>query len=124
MNAITMMRRLEDGGLPHDQAKVLAETICDQVEDTVPTKDFVELVVTREVGLLRQEMIGGFAAQREDFDGKLGAVRQELNEKIEQLRQEMDEKHKSLIKWVAGIMIVQTGTILLGAVGIVRLLAG
>ena len=45
MNAVTVMRRLEQGGIPHDQAKTMAEVLADEIESTVATKDFVKLTV-------------------------------------------------------------------------------
>jgi hypothetical protein len=45
MNAVTVMRRLEAGGIPHEQAKVMAEVLTDEIESTVATKDFVKLTV-------------------------------------------------------------------------------
>ena len=45
MNAVSVMRRLEEGGITHDQARVLAEVLSDEIESTVATKDYVKLVV-------------------------------------------------------------------------------
>ena len=49
MNTVTVMRRLEEGGLPHEYAKTIAEVIA-----TLPTRDFVELTVNKaEVDLVK-----------------------------------------------------------------------
>jgi hypothetical protein len=45
VNAVPVMRRLEAGGIPHEQAKVMAEVLTDEIESTIVTKDFVKLTV-------------------------------------------------------------------------------
>lgn len=138
MNAVTMMRQLEEGGVPPGQAKAIAETFCQQVEETLPTKDFVEFVVNREVNGLRSEMHGLrsemhalHSQTQNDINGLRAEVQKDINglradmmREIHELGRESDHKHREMMKWWAGIAIIQTGTIMLGAAGIAKFVAG
>lgn len=53
-----------------------------------------------------------------DFD----AMRRDLKTDIGVLRVELRKQHNALIKWLAGIAIVQTASIIFGTVGLMRLL--
>jgi len=48
------VRRLESGGLAHDQAAILAEVLYDEVTEQIATKEHVDLVVDRASGRLEK----------------------------------------------------------------------
>jgi hypothetical protein len=190
MNAAAMIRRFEAGGFTHEQATCLAETLTDEVEATVATREFVEQAIARALTRFAAEDL---AALRRDFAEELHALRREMaskedhaalvdemaqmrrematkddirrldaridelagrmatkddirgmatkddmrdmatNATLERLRKEMVTKEyvdsvasqakAEIIKWHAGIVIVQTVAVLSAAVAIGRLLA-
>jgi hypothetical protein len=181
MNAAGMIRRFEAGGFTHEQAVCLAETLTDEVESTVATREFVEQAIERaltrfaaeDLAALRREFGEDLNALRRDFTEELHALRREMaskedhatlvdemaqmrrematkddirgmatkddirdmatNAALDWLRKEMATKEyvdsvvsqakAEIIKWHAGMMIVQTVALLSAAVAISRLLA-
>jgi hypothetical protein len=61
MNTVTVMRRMEEGGLPHDHAKAIAEVLHDEVIATLPTREFVELTITRAFGGAKSDLLKWFS---------------------------------------------------------------
>lgn len=116
MNAARLARALEQGGFNHDQALVLSESLADEIEQTVATKEQVELVVTREIHALRSEVLREISALRGEMQRDNGALRGEMLRDNGALRGEMigamADLKTSMIKWMIGLMIGQLGLIL------------
>jgi hypothetical protein len=54
------VRRLEQGGFTHDQAVSVSEVFQDEIVDKIATKEYVELVLKREVALLENRITSKF----------------------------------------------------------------
>jgi hypothetical protein len=81
--------------------------IQDDVLDQVATKEFVELTSERVKNEVRSE---------------IHALRDELKSDIHALGTDFGNRHISLLKWLCGIAIVQTASIIFGAVGLIEIL--
>lgn len=89
MNAAAMIRRFEAGGFTHEQAVCLAETLTDEVESTVATREFVEAAIERANARLVAEDLNPL---RRDFAEDLNALRRDFTEELHALRREMATK--------------------------------
>jgi hypothetical protein len=107
MNAGRAIRHLEEAGLSHQQAAGLVEIIQDDVLEQIATKDFVGLACERVKNELRSD---------------IHALRAELKGDIHALDSSFGERHASLVKWLAGIMVLQTASIIFGTVGLIEIL--
>jgi hypothetical protein len=95
VNAARLTRSLEQSGFNHEQAVGLSESLADEIERTVATKEHVELVVTREVGSLRH-----------DLQSQIGELRAEMIGTVGDLK-------TSMIEWTVGLVFGQFGMFLL-----------
>lgn len=113
MNAARLARALEHGGFTHEQALVLSESLAEEIERTVATREQVELIVTREIAKLRAEMQGAISG----LEGRIGDLRTELQSevaglnsriagvdaKIADLRSELQSEVAGLNSRIAGV---------------------
>jgi hypothetical protein len=60
MNLAAIVRRLEQGGFTHDQAMSLSEVCQDEIIDKIATKEYVDLVIRREIALLENRITSKF----------------------------------------------------------------
>lgn len=135
MNAAHMIRRFEAGGFNRDQATCLAETIADEVESTVATREFVELAIGRATSrLATAEEVAALArdmATKDDLelmatkDDLKGLATEEFVERVvAQATAQMMTRMNEQTRWFAGIILVQTVAVLTAAVTITRVLGG
>lgn len=149
-NAAHMIRRFEAGGFEHDQAVCLAETITDEVDSTVATRESVELAIERAARDLvtRDEFLRQLESLRTevtDIARALGAqmaetarlLREEIDRRLEPmaskvfvdraiagLRADILDRMNQQTRWLAGIAILQTVAIITGTVTMLKLLGG
>jgi hypothetical protein len=112
------IRHLEEAGFTHTQAAGLIEVIQDDVLDQVATKEFVELTSERVKNEVRSEI----HALRDELKGDIHVLRNALKGDIHALGTDFGNRHISLLKWLCGIAIVQTASIIFGAVGLIEIL--
>ena len=60
MNVAGIVRHLEQGGFSHDQAISLSEVSQDEVIEKIATKEYVDLVIKREIALLENRITSEF----------------------------------------------------------------
>ena len=60
MNLAAIVRCLEQGGFTHDQAVSMSEIFQDEIVDKIATKEYVDLMLKREVGLLENRFTSKF----------------------------------------------------------------
>ena len=60
MNVAAIVRHLEQGGFSHDQAISLTEVFQDEVIEKIATKEYVDLVIKREIALLENRITSKF----------------------------------------------------------------
>jgi hypothetical protein len=95
MNAARFARNLIEDGVDPKIAQPLAEHLAEEIERTVATKDYVEMVVTREVQQLRVEM-------HQEFQRSNAQITQRLDGFQSQITQRLD----SQMRWLMSSMIV------------------
>ncbi|MCD5408179.1 DUF1640 domain-containing protein [Candidatus Bipolaricaulota bacterium] len=87
-----------------EKARVLAEVVEELESRLIPLGELVtkgDLEITK---LTLQKEI-------EQVRGEIEQVRLTLQKEIEQVRREMEQIRASIIKWVAGLLVAQTGVI-------------
>jgi hypothetical protein len=143
MNAAHMMRRFESGGFTHEQASCLAETIAEEVDGTVATREFVELAIERATSRLAtaeevNEIIRTMALRADADEMRAALQNMATKDDIRNMATKDDlkgmattefvervvaEAKYDVVKWIAGIIAVQTVAILAGAVMILKALS-
>ena len=83
--------KLQEGGLPREQAEAIARANVDAFRSLVVTQ---RLATKRDIEELRQ------ATKRDTSE-----LRQELKEDISELRQEMADTKHEILKWLFGLII-------------------
>jgi hypothetical protein len=107
MNAARAIRHLEQAGFTHEQATSVIEIMQEEVLETLATREFVELACERVKDELRSE---------------IRALRMELKSESRALAIDFRDRHTNLVKWIAGIAVMQTASIIFGTVGLLELL--
>jgi hypothetical protein len=60
MNPAAIVRRLEQGGFTHEQAVSVSEVLQDEIVDRIATKEYVDLVLKREIALVENPITSKF----------------------------------------------------------------
>jgi hypothetical protein len=60
MNLAAIVRHLEQGGFSHEQAVSVSEVFQDEIVDKIATKEYVDLVLKREIALLENPITSKF----------------------------------------------------------------
>jgi hypothetical protein len=92
--------------------------IQDDVLDQVATKESVALTCER----VKNEVRADIHALRDELKGDIHALRDELKGDTNVLGIDFRDRHISLLKWLCGIAIVQTASIIFGTVGLIEIL--
>ena len=111
LDVLRMRRRLQDVGVPQEQAEVFAEEVAHILASQVATK--------ADLQELRNEMNGKFAG----VDGKIAELATriaelrnemaELRNEMAELRNEVADLKTGITKWVVGLIVA----IMLGVAG-------
>ena len=104
LDVLRMRRRLQDVGVPQEQAEVFAEEVAHILSSQVATK--------ADLQELRNEMNGKFAG----VDGKIAELATriaELRNEMAELRNEVADLKTGVTKWVVGLIVA----IMLGVAG-------
>ena len=98
-----------------EKARVLAEVVEELESRLIPlgelaTKGDIEvtkLTLQKEIEQVRLSL----QKEIEQVRGEVEQVRLSLQKEIEQVRREVEQVRASIIKWVAGLLVAQTGVI-------------
>jgi hypothetical protein len=116
MNVATMMRRLEEGGFSPGQATALAEVLHDEVVERIATKEDLarlETYVDKHLDRIEGRLV------KDDPEQEIRLV---MGHEAERSRRLGQEGNRATIKWIGGMMIVQTVAMLTGTFGLIKLL--
>lgn len=103
IDALTLATRLEKAGMPHGQATETAAAIRDSLKDDYAT--------VQDLESLKVELRADLRSLEGRLDGRFQSAESKLEAKI-------FDAQTSMVKWFAGMMVVQVGVI----VGLLRLL--
>jgi hypothetical protein len=121
MNTARMARRFHEQGLDKGHADAIAEVLGEEVEAGLVTNARLDARLSElEARLLGRigELdfrIGGLERRMDHVEARLGGVEggvAGLERRIGEMEARIGDKITSLVKWFAGIAIVQTGTII------------
>ena len=99
--------KLQKVGVSKEQAKVQAETLKEIIDDNLATKRDLEEVKTelkRDIESLRIEL-------KKDIEMLRVESKKDLETTKSELALQINQQVTSVIKWVAGLFIAQTGII-------------
>ena len=90
MNAARFARSLVEDGVDPKLAQSLAEHLADEIDQTVATKEHVEMVVTREVQQLRVEMHEEFQRFDARVTNRLDTFQEPMTRRFDDMTRRFD----------------------------------
>jgi hypothetical protein len=113
MNAARFARSLVEDGVDPKLAQSLAEHLADEIDQTVATKEHVEMVVTREVQQLRVEMHEEFQRFDARITGRLDTFQDQMTRRFDEMTRRFDtfqnqvtQRLDSQSRWMTTSLIV------------------
>jgi len=127
-DTLTYTKRLRDAGVPQAQAEVQAATLREIIESDLATKHDIELIrhdielirhdtelVKKEIKDTETRLIERITGVGASLTERTAGVEASLTERIVTVAAEnkttIAETKAEIIKWVAGLMLVQAGLI-------------
>jgi DNA anti-recombination protein RmuC len=113
MNAARFARSLVEDGVDPKLAQSLAEHLADEIDQTVATKEHVEMVVTREVQQLRVEMHEEFQRFDARVTNRLDTFPEPMTRRFDEMTRRFDtfqnqvtQRLDSQSRWMTTSLIV------------------
>ena len=113
MNAARFARSLVEDGVDPKLAQSLAEHLADEIDQTVATKEHVEMVVTREVQQLRVEMHEEFQRFDARVTNRLDTFQEQMTRRFDEMTRRFDtfqnqvtQRLDSQSRWMTTSLIV------------------
>jgi DNA anti-recombination protein RmuC len=113
MNAARFARGLVEDGVDPKLAQSLAEHLADEIDQTVATKEHVEMVVTREVQQLRVEMHEEFQRFDARVTNRLDTFQEQMTRRFDEMTRRFDtfqnqvtQRLDSQSRWMTTSLIV------------------
>ena len=128
LDAIESVKELKSVGFTEDQAEVQVKLLLDAInksemarlEDFATKRDLkeFELRITKVIANVQIEVAG----MRADVQKEIAGIGADVKLEIADLRREIAETKSGVIKWVAGMLLVQSGILIGGFGAVVKLL--
>ena len=105
MNAARFARSLVEDGVDPKLAQSLAEHLADEIDQTVATKEHVEMVVTREVQQLRVEMHEEFQRFDARVTNRLDTFQEQMTRRFDTVHNQITQRLDSQSRWMTTSLI-------------------
>jgi chromosome segregation ATPase len=126
-DAVESIKELKSVGFTEDQAETQVKVLLDAIRktETIHFEEFatkhdlkeLELRITEVIADVRREVAN---VQREVANGQREVAN--LQREVVDVRREIAESKTEIIKWIAGMLVVQSGILIGGFFAVIKLL--